>query len=110
MFKIFEKITELIGWLQIVISPTLLGIGIGCIVYFNFQNSTGLIFGIVISIIGLICGIVLATNKLRTTGTMQFLSRVSATPELDKIDKTESGENKKQLLTGTTLATIPKKR
>jgi F0F1-type ATP synthase assembly protein I len=92
MFKIFEKITELIGWLQIAISPTLLGFGIGCIVYYNFQNSTGLILGIVISIIGLICGIVLATNKFKTTGTVQFLSRVSAAPELDKTTETESGE------------------
>ena len=92
MFKIFEKITELIGWFQIVISPTLLGLGIGCIVYFNFQNLAGLISGIIISIIGLICGIVLATKKFKTTGTIHFLSRVSATPELDKIDETERAE------------------
>lgn len=89
MFRILEKITELMGWFQIVISPTLLGLGIGCIVYFNFQNLAGLILGIIISIIGLICGIVLATKKFKTTGTIQFLSRVSATPELDKIDETE---------------------
>lgn len=92
MFKILEKITELIGWFQIAISPTLLGIGIGCIVYYNFQNSIGLILGIVISIIGLISGILLATKKLKTTGTVQFLSRVIATPELDKIEETENIE------------------
>ena len=92
MFKILEKITELIGWFQIVISPTLLSLGIGCIVYFNFQNLVGLISGIMISIIGLICGIRLAMKKFRTTGTIHFLSRVSATPELDKIDETESTE------------------
>ena len=89
MFKILEKITELIGWFQIVISPTLLGFGIGCIVYFNFKNLAGIILGIIISIIGLIFGIVLATKKFKTTGTIHFLSRVSATPELDKIDETE---------------------
>ncbi|TRW89353.1 hypothetical protein [Flavobacterium sp. GT3R68] len=90
MFKIFEKITELIGWLQIAISPTLLGFGIGCIVYYNFQNSIGFIIGIVISIIGLVCGIVLATTKFKTTGTVHFLSRIMATPELDKPDETET--------------------
>jgi disulfide bond formation protein DsbB len=89
MFRILEKIMELLGWFQIVISPTLIGLGIGCIVYFNFQNLAGLILGIIISIIGLISGIVLATKKLKTTGTIHFLSRVSATPELDKINETE---------------------
>ena len=94
MFKILEKITELIGWFQIVISPTLLGLGIGCIVYFNFQNLAGLILGIIISIIGLICGIALATKKLKTTETIHFLSRVSATPELDNINETKQLKNK----------------
>lgn len=92
MFKLLEKITELIGWFQIVISPTLLGLGIGCIVYFNFQNLAGLILGIIISIIGLIFGIVLATKKFKTTGTIHFLSRVSATPELNNINETETAE------------------
>lgn len=93
MFKIFEKITELIGWFQIAISPTLLAFGIGFIVYYNFQNLTGLIIGIGISIIGLIFGIVLATNKFKTNGTIHFLSRVSATIELDRKEETESNEN-----------------
>jgi hypothetical protein len=92
MFKLFEKIAEMIGWFQIVISPTSLGLGIGCIVYFNFQNLAGLILGTIISIIGIICGIVLATKKFKTTGTIDFLSRVSATPELDKINETERAE------------------
>lgn len=92
MFRILEKITELIGWFQIVISPTLIGLGIGCIVYFNFQNLTGLILGIIISIIGLISGIVLATKKFKTTGTIHFLSRVSATPELDKINEPDRSD------------------
>jgi hypothetical protein len=94
MFKIFEKITELIGWLQIAISPTFLGFGIGCIVYYNLQNSTGLILGITISIIGLIYGITLATNKFKTTGTVQFLSRVSSSSELENTDGIEREEIK----------------
>ncbi|MTD67775.1 hypothetical protein [Flavobacterium sp. LC2016-13] len=94
MFKILEKITELIGWFQIVISPTLLGTGVGCIVYFNLQNLGGLIVGIIISIIGLICGIVLATKKFKTNGTIHFLSKVSATPELDNINETKQLKNK----------------
>ncbi len=92
MFKIFEKITEVIGWLQIVISPTLLGFSIGCVIYYTIQNLTGLICGVIVSIIGFLFGIVLATKKFKTIGTVQFLSRVIATPELDRKDKTKDQE------------------
>lgn len=90
MHKIFELITEIIGWIQIALSPTLIGLGVGFIFYYNFENTFGLICGIVFSIIGLIFGIILATKKFKTTGTIHFLSRVSATPELDKDKITEN--------------------
>lgn len=83
MQKGLESITEILGWLQIVISPTIIGIGLGLIFYSNFENTTGLIFAIIISIIGFIIGIVFATKKYKTTGTIRFLSRISATPEID---------------------------
>jgi len=83
MKKGLESITEIIGWLQIVISPTIIGIGLGFIFYSNFENMTGLIFAIIISIIGFTIGIVLATKKFKTMGTVRFLSRISATPEID---------------------------
>jgi hypothetical protein len=83
MFKILEKISEIIGWFQIVISPFLIACGIGCIVYYNFENRYGLISAISIAIIGLILGILLATRMYKTKGTVWFLSRVMASPELD---------------------------
>ncbi|MGH2666449.1 hypothetical protein [Flavobacterium sp.] len=89
MIRIIEKITEIIGWFQIAISPTLIGLGLGCILYYNFQNTIGLIFGILIAVIGLFCGVALATNKYNTTGTVSFLSKVNASPDLDKFNKTE---------------------
>ncbi|MNQ64207.1 hypothetical protein D3C85_786210 [compost metagenome] len=90
MHKIFELITEIVGWVQIALSPTLIGLGTGYIVYYNFENTFGLICGVVLTIIGLIFGIILATKKFKTTGTIHFLSRVSATPELDKNKITEN--------------------
>lgn len=65
MQKVLESITEIIGWLQIVISPTLIGVGLGFIIYSNFQNTTGLILGIIFSIIGFAIGIFLATRKFK---------------------------------------------
>jgi hypothetical protein len=99
MHKIFEIITEIVGWIQIVLSPTFIGIAFGFGIYYYFPNQIGMIFGIVVAIVGFIIGLVLATKKFKTTGTINFLSRISATPELDNIEKTEnvkteSGQNK----------------
>ena len=92
MHKIFEIITEIVGWIQIVLSPTLLGIGFGFGIYYYFPNQNGMIFGIIVSVIGLIIGLIWATKKFKTTGTIHFLSRISATPELDNLEKTENGK------------------
>lgn len=94
MHKIFEIITEVVGWIQIVLSPTLLGIAFGLGIYYNFPNLTGMIIGVLIIVIGLIIGIVLATKKFKTTGTIHFLSRISATPELDNLEKVEIKKTK----------------
>ena len=92
MHKVFEIITEIIGWIQIVLSPTLLGIGFGFGIYYYFPNQNGMIFGIIISVIGFIIGLIWATKKFKTTGTIHFLSRIRATPELDNLEKTENGK------------------
>jgi hypothetical protein len=93
MQKIFGTLFEIVGWIQIVLSPTLIGIGIGFAVYYNFPNLNGMIIGISFAIIGTILGIIWATKKYKTTGTMDFLSRISSTPDLDKMIK---NENKKE--------------
>jgi disulfide bond formation protein DsbB len=99
MQKIFGTLFEIVGWIQIVLSPTLIGIGIGFAVYYNFPNLIGMIIGISLAIIGTILGIIWATKKYKTTGTMDFLSRVSSTPDLDKMienqNKKENINNKK---------------
>lgn len=85
MHRVFEFIMEIIGWLQIVASPFLIGLGIGAFIYFPNPTLTNLIIGIVISIIGLITGIIWATKIWKTKGTMWFVSQVSATPDLDNL-------------------------
>jgi F0F1-type ATP synthase assembly protein I len=84
MHKAFEFITELIGWIQIVLSPTLIGMLLGLIFYGNFQNQTGMIIGFLLVGIGFVIGIIWATRKFKTTGTINFLSKISSTPDLDK--------------------------
>jgi hypothetical protein len=93
MFKVFEFIIEVIGWIRIAISPTLIGVIFGLLIYNYFPNLYGLIAGGFIIIVGLIIGIAWATNKFKTTGTMHFLSRVDASPDLDNLKNSEENEN-----------------
>lgn len=89
----FELFIESMGWLQIVASPLLIGSVIGFIVYFSKQDFIGTVIGISIPILGLIIGIIWATRVWKRKGTIEFISRLSATPELDKMEKDE--EDKK---------------
>lgn len=87
MFKIIEFIIELLGWLKIVASPLLAGMIIGAIVYLSKPDTIGLIIGISIAITGLVFGVIWATRIWKKQGTVQFNSRIMATPELDKKDE-----------------------
>ena len=85
--KIFEFLTEAVGWLQIVASPLLVGAGIGAIVYFSNPNSTTYIIAISIAILGFVIGVLWATKIWKKTGTISFLSKIHGISELDKKDE-----------------------
>ncbi len=91
----FYYATEVVGWLQIVASPLLTGLIIGAIIYFSNPNNLQLILAISVTLIGLIVGIVFATRVWKKQGTMHFISRVMATPELDNLDEEKKEEIEK---------------
>jgi hypothetical protein len=95
VFRIFDLITESIGWLQIVASPLLIGLIVGAIIYFPSPTITRLILGILVATSGLVIGIIWATKQWRGKGTIWFVSRVMATPELDIIDEEKSNSTTK---------------
>lgn len=86
IFKVFENITEVIGWLQIVVSPTIIFSGISAIIYFRNPNLNNLIIAISICIVGIVCGILLANKIWKTKGTVWFMSRVNSSPEFDNFN------------------------
>lgn len=86
----FEYFTEILGWIQIVASPFLAGLIIGAIIYFSKPNRSTFIAAIVIATIGLIIGVIWATKIWRKTGTMHFMSRIMATPEVEKKDEDQN--------------------
>jgi hypothetical protein len=87
MSKIFEKITEVIAWFQIALSPTLAGLILGGLVYLAQPNKLGLTLGISLAFIGVLIGVIWATKVWNKTGTSTFMARIHATPELNKPEK-----------------------
>jgi hypothetical protein len=82
--NLFQLFTEIVGWLQIFASPFLMGLIIGAIVYFFKPGTTRLIIAIFIAATGLFTGIVCANRIWRKKGTIHFMSRIMATPELEQ--------------------------
>ena len=83
--NIFEETTEIIGAIQIFLSPFLISLVLAAIIYFSFDSVFATIISILIVIIGILVGIKLASKIYKSKeGTIHFVSRTSASPELDK--------------------------
>ena len=87
--KSAKCITSIIAWLQIVASPLFIGIAIGFIVYYCLPDLTGLVLGLVISVAGLIIGIIWATRVRKKQDTVEFMSGISSSPDFDDLNKKE---------------------
>lgn len=83
-FNLLEYISEIVGWIQIFISPLIIGSVIGYIVYYLKPDTVGLIIGLLIGLAGFILGFILANRSWKNGGTVKFLSRVISTPDIDK--------------------------
>ncbi|QLH47641.1 MAG: hypothetical protein HWD58_19720 [Bacteroidota bacterium] len=85
MYNFFEKLLEIVGWFRIMISPTLIGGIAGIIIFNEYPSLIGKLTALGIGFIGLLIGIIWATRIYKSPkGTIYFMSRVSATPELDE--------------------------
>lgn len=82
--KLLKYLTEGVAWLQIMASPLIFGIVIGGLIYLAKPDYLGMALGGAVALIGLIVGIIWATRVWKKRGTIDFMSRVIATPELDK--------------------------
>ena len=93
MLRFVKIFTEIIGWLQIAASPFLIGLAIAALVYFQNPSDARFIFAVIIAFAGLITGIFWATRVWKRKGTIQFISRISATPELDNKEEGNPSPN-----------------
>lgn len=92
MLRVLKYIFEIIGWLQIVASPLLLGMGIAAFIYIPNPTTENTIAAVSIAACGLFIGIHWANRTWKNKGTVQFLSRINATPELDDSSATKTKE------------------
>jgi len=81
-----DKIVSVIGWIQIFISPFLGGIITGFLIWISTKNILGAVAAIFVLIVGIVLGIRLAEKAKKNTGTIAFISRVNATPELNETE------------------------
>ena len=78
MIKFLEYFTEILAWLGIVISFTLLGAMLGFVLgYILLSGTWGQITGLGLTISGFITGIYLAIKAWKTVGTVAFISGFS---------------------------------
>jgi hypothetical protein len=84
MLKTVAYFIEIINWFKIVLSPTILGVILGYIIYYNFPTNYGLVASIALSSLGLILGILWANKIWKSKGTSFFMSRVEASPDIDE--------------------------
>ena len=83
-FKIIEFTLEIVGWLQIFISISFVGIVIGAIIHYLKKDSTGKVLAIICFLLGVIIGIFLACRAWKRGGTFRVVTRVNSSPDLDK--------------------------
>lgn len=73
-----------------MLSPLLISAIPAAITYFSTPTLVGFILALLILLAGLIIGIIWANRISKKYGTQQFLSRFSASPELDPKGKKDN--------------------
>ena len=87
--KIIEWLLSSLAWLQIFISPAIIGAILGVIIWLNTRNAWGLSMAVIIALIGCGVGIAFAEKARRGKGTIEFMSRNIAHPELREKEKSK---------------------
>ena len=84
--RVVEFIAEAIAWVQIAAAPFLIGVVLGAVIYIAEPSTEGMILGVCVAGVGLLVGALWATNEWKGKGTVWFMSRLTANPELYEKD------------------------
>src|SRR5215213_3776898 len=83
MFKFLRLLVSSIGFLQIVLGPTIAGGLIGFFIYYAKADATGLTIGIIVAALGLIGGIVWGISVSKRQDPADYVSQIRASPDLN---------------------------
>ncbi len=97
MTKLLAVLIEIINWLRIALSPTIIGGIVGSVFYYFFQNQIGQILWMMSAISGCVIGIIWASRIWKKQGTTTFMSKIISSPDLDKINMEKDPEDKKTI-------------
>ena len=80
--KFIEQSLAALAWLQVFVSPAIIGIIAGGLIWLALRGPWGIGFGLTAGMVGCIAGVVFAEKVRRTKGTIEFMARNIAHPEL----------------------------
>lgn len=79
-----KHFTEFLAWMRIALSPILFTLILAVLVYWYADSPAGNILAVCILILGVIAGVLLAEYARKHGGAINFISKLHASPELDK--------------------------
>jgi len=85
--KFIKFFINILFWLRIFIAPFLVFLILSYFAYHYFNSTIRTEITILIVIIGALISALITRRVRKKYGTISFMSRVIATPELDKVDK-----------------------
>ena len=80
--KFIEGLISALAWLQFFISPAIIGVIAGGLIWLSQRSFWSAALGFAVALVGCITGIVFAEKARRSKGTIEFMSRTIAHPEL----------------------------
>jgi hypothetical protein len=86
-----NRLLELIYWIKIFLSPFLILVAIGWVVYVYDQNF--LWISVLLGITGTILGVFWAERVRRRTGTAQYMAKIYHTDDIASYDESMHQEN-----------------
>ena len=84
--NLLDYVLRIFAWISIAISPFLIGIILSLITYFVLDKSIfAITFALIIGILFLFISIYFANKMSKKKGSIEFISNIRATPELDHL-------------------------
>lgn len=83
----FDKVIELINWVKIFLSPLIICLILGSILFLSLDHIIFHILAGIIIIAGIATGIYFAEKIRKKHGTERFMAKIHESPDLDNIKK-----------------------